>query len=245
MTDKLTDSNSESDTRSGHGSRDRKPSLKWWARYHEEDYDAVERRLSACRNVMLYGRMDSATRMLKLASVNAVMSIQTSVDRHERAFTMWQAGDRSLKTCLQETTYGNQKYGWVSESLATFDFQACVEILRHGTGPQASNIEQTVEYLVDNFKGLSYTKASFTLAMIGVWECACLDSHMRRLLGIDTDKSWSSVGAYQSDVERMVEHFDTPFNKPFLIQWSSWDRERGEHTRHMSFYREALPALVN
>lgn len=215
------------------------PSLKWFCEYHKEDYDAVERRLSACRNVMLHGRMDSATWMLKLASVNAVMSIQTSVDRHERAFTMWQAGDRSLKTCLQETTYGNQKYGWVSESLATFDFETCVETLRE------SGHTAAIEYLVDNFKGLSYTKASFTLAMVGIWECACLDSHMRKLLDLDAKQSWNFAEAYQSDVDKMVEEFDTPFDKPFLIQWAVWSWEIGEHRDHMSFYREALPALVN
>jgi thermostable 8-oxoguanine DNA glycosylase len=220
------------------------PSLKWWCRYHEEDYDAVERRLSACRNVMLHGRMDSATRMLKLASVNAVMSIQTSVDRHERAFTMWQAGDRSLKTCLQETTYGYQKYDWVSESLATFDFETCVEILRPDDIQGTVDYTAAIEYLVDNFKGLSYTKASFTLAMVGIWECACLDSHMRKLLDLDAKQSWNSATAYQSDVNRMVETFETPFDKPFLIQWAVWSWEIGEHRDHMSFYREALPALV-
>jgi thermostable 8-oxoguanine DNA glycosylase len=214
------------------------PSLKWFCEYHKEDYQAVEDRLSACRNVMLRGRMDSAMRLLKLASVNAVMSIQTSVDRHERAFTMWQAGDRSLKTCLQETTYGNQKHDWVSESLATFDFETCVETLRESGHTAAIN------YLVDNFKGLSYTKASFTLAMLGVWECACLDSHMRRMLDMDK-REYRNVGEYQSYVDKMVEKFNTPFDKPFLIQWAVWDHARGEHSRHMTFFREALPALVS
>lgn len=205
-----------------------------WYVDHMHDYDAVQGRLSAVRNVMLRGRMDAATDMLEKSCVYAVMSIQTQLARHERAFTMHYSGDRSLQTCTGETNYGNQKYRWLSESLATFDFENCVTELRE-RGPKTA-----LDILQSNFTGLSWTKGAFALAMCGVWELACPDTHTKEAVGYD-----GRIRAVD-DYEIVCEMIDNTLDVDaplFVKQWALFDRERGEHARHMAFFREVNPHL--
>lgn len=209
-------------------------SIGKWYRYHLEDYEAVEDRLRACRNVMLHGRQEAAARMLRLSTTYAVLSIQTQLDRHERAFTAYQAGDVSLETATGMTNYGNQKARWLHGSLANFDFEEAVTILREKSHMEA------LRYIEDNFKGLSWTKGAFALCMCGVWELACPDTRTKQHIGYEG--RIRTLDDY-CDALDMIDDGLPGDTHPFIKQWSMFDFERGEHSRHMAFFREALPAL--
>lgn len=210
-------------------------SAEWWYEYHREDYAAVRRRLSACRNVMLRGRRASAAEMLRKSCVNAVLSIQTARGRHERAFSMYYAGDRSLETAATETMYGYQKLGWLRDSLASVDFGAIVDDLRDD-GPAAAHAR-----LVDDFKGLSWVKAGFALSMVGIWELACPDSRTKDVLGIDG--RITTRDDYREALAAIDDALD--IDQPtFIKQWVLYDWRDAEHARHMVFYREVLGPTV-
>lgn len=212
-------------------------SLEWWYEYHREDYAAVKERLTWCRNVMLRGRLESASRMLRLSCVNAVLSIQTPRERHERAFTAYCAANTSVEQAAGMTLYGNQKAEWLHHSFATFDFEECVSILRQDS---EKSVDNALQYIVDNFKGLSYVKAGFALAMCGVWELACPDTRCRQFLDID-DRIRTATDYVQAC--QMIDDSLDCEEPRFIKQWAMYDYQEQEHARHMPFFVEALPAL--
>jgi hypothetical protein len=199
-----------------------------WYQLHREDYEQVQERLRACRNVMLHGRMDSAVEMLRKSSVFAVLSIQTERERHEKAFTMWQSG-LSLEFACQEVVYENQKHDWLQHSLATVDFESIIYLLRQD-GPLAA-----LDALQDSYKGLSWTKGAFALAMIGMWELACPDTRTQQQLGIEHKiNSYKRFSDALDQIDAAID-VDVPL---FVKQWVLYDNEAQEHARHMAFYRE-------
>jgi len=202
-----------------------------WYEYHVEDYNAVQNRLEACRNVILHGRRDCAIDMLKKSCVNAVLSIQTGRERHERAFTAYYAGDVSLETACQETVYGYNKADWLHDAIGNFDYACVVNRLRHG------DIAAAQQYLVAEHQGLSWVKSGFALAMIGIYERACPDSRTRQVLEID--HSIRTEEQYHDALQRIGEAVSADV-RLFVKQWVLYDYFDGEHARHMPFYTEAL-----
>lgn len=210
--------------------------LEAWYRDHQADYCRVKDRLRAARNVVLHGRKDAAIRMLKRSTDFAVLSIQTEKDRHEDAFTAMHNG-LSINMAAGDTVYGNKKTRWLHESRASFDYGAAIDVLR-SAGPK-----DALQYIVDNFTGLSYTKGAFSLAMIGIWELACPDSRVKSLLDIEGRGRVRSMSGYEQMLDRIDEAVDV--NAPmFLKQWAMYSYVGGEHVTHMPFYREIFPVRV-
>lgn len=220
--------------------------LHWWKEYHHEDYQKVDMRLDIARNVMLHGRADSAARMLKLSCINSVMSIQSDVTRHEKAFALYSAGDLSVEKAAEQTVYGYQKADWLHHSLATFDFDECVRLVRE------EGIAPALEFIVENFKGLSYRKGAFALAMCGIYELMCLDSNTEKYLERETeltiphrdDMRRASFSARDYlEICECVNRRTLSDMRPFTCQWAMYDYERGEHARHMIYFTEVFPHL--
>jgi len=202
----------------------------WWA-YHKEDYNAVQDRLEACRNVMLHGRKACAVDMLKKSCVNAVLSIQTGRERHERAFTAYYGGDTSLEAACQQTVYGYQKSDWLHDAFANFEYGTVVSHLRRG------DIDLAQQHIVENHTGLSWVKSGFALAMVGIHERACPDSRTRDVL--DIDHRVRTEAQYRDALQQIDDSMDVDvpiFVKQYVL-YCYWE---GEHTRHDSFYTEAL-----
>jgi len=220
-------------------SSDKKQKVSDWIENHNTDYANVRDRLEACRNVMLHGRIECAATMLETSYVNATMSIQTDKDRHEDAFVAHFSGGLNLKDAYLQTVYGGQKYDWALKTLANVDFETMVRELRkhvsHG------RYGEYLDMLTDELTGVSYVKGAFTLAMVGIYEYACIDSNVRNAIGRDERKRYDRNGGgseYMSDVRKIFDL--NPYFPPFLVQWAIYDSERGEHARHMVFYREVL-----
>lgn len=208
--------------------------VREWYEFHREDYAAVKDRLRACRNIMLNGREDAATDMLQKSTVFAVMSIQTERERHERAFTAFYGGNTDLETACGMTVYGNQKANWLYDSFANFDYSEVVTRLRDG------NERAALAYLANEFTGLSWVKAGFALAMVGVWELACPDTRTKQQLGIEGRIRTSEDYFEALDAIDDCMDVDEPL---FVKQWCLYDRQADEHARHMAFYREVNPYL--
>jgi hypothetical protein len=209
------------------------PLVSWYNR-HESDYNAVKNRLNRTRETLVSSDMDTAISMFKTSCVNAVMSIQTDKDRHERAFTAHYAGDKSLKEACLMTVYGGQKYEWLQRSFDSFDFERCAMLLQDHKNYLA------LEHLCDNFTGLSHRKASFTLAMLGFQSNMCIDSNVAKYTDVSIPREFDDLRHYRKVCSRVYEHSGLIDQSPFMVQWCLYDIQRGEHARHLPFYRELL-----
>jgi len=202
-----------------------------WVDRHAEDYESVMGRLTDVRYVTLTGDVEKAADNLRKAYLFAVLSIQTNKDRHERAFTRLCSGDLTVEEACQETVYGHQKAGWAEEGLKETDFEALIMAVRSHL--REGRVEKLLE-LHEDITGVGYRKWAFTLAMSGVWELACVDSNIGQYLDLG---DFNSAADYVDAIDEIVDTVGTDM-PPFLAQWVIYDYQRGEHARHMAFFRE-------
>lgn len=211
--------------------------LDQWVKTHRRDYDAVEKRLSTVRNVVMNGPLDKASRVVEKAYVFAVLSIKTERDRHERAFVAHYAGDKDLKDAALMTVYGGNKKKWISDTMERIDWEMLTISIRHHVDKQ--DWDGLLETVVDNLKGVSYRKGGFMLAMLGFETYMCIDTNVGSFANIDNEKDYTNAKEYMEDCKRIVKMANLPFST-FITQWSIYDHQRGEHARHMAYFREVL-----
>lgn len=220
--------------------------LNQWIQSHHADYVSVMRRVEKTRTLLLSGDTKTAGDILKKAYVFAVLSIKTNLERHQKAFTQWASG-MDLREAAKETVYPNQKADWMEETLDKIDW-GCLgrSIQRHYREDRHKTLLETV---VENLKGVSYRKAGFTMGMSGGYEFICIDSNVANFAGLDESSGdaleFSSAEDYLSQCEEILATVPNELNlPPSLLQWSLYDYMRGEHARHMPFYREVLPEVL-
>lgn len=205
--------------------------LKQWYENHKEDYEAVRERLFSARQTLLYGSIKHAAENLRLSYLNAVFSIQTDKDRHERAFTAYVRGF-GVEEAAGMTVYPNQKTDWINRTMDKTDWERVAKEVRSAVK------NEELEHLISmesDLTGVSHTKWSFTLCMCGVYELACFDSNTRNFF--DIDKRAGNSAADYMDMINMLQNETDISAEPFIIQWAVYDYERGEHARHMPFFR--------
>ena len=218
--------------------------IKKWIASHNSDYAAVRDRLDAVRNVLLNGRIDAAATVLEKAYMFAVLSIKTSNEQHERAFTAHYGGELNRKDACLETVYGGHKASWSARTFDTVDWETLALAVRsHVSEGRYGTLLDVVD---DNLVGVAHRKGAFMLAMSGLHEYLCIDSNVARYGGFEDSREGSSLSfnnaqAYFEACEEIQEQAGIGNLPPFIVQWAIYDFERGEHARHMAFFREVLP----
>jgi hypothetical protein len=208
-----------------------------WVLSHNTDYGQVRDRLEAVRNVVLHGRLEAAATVLRKAYLFAVLSIQTERERHERAFTAHFTGGMDLKEACLETVYGGQKHGWIEDTFERVSFEdLAIAVRAHVNGDRYDTL---LDVVTDMVKGVSYRKGSFMLAMSGLYEFMCVDSNVGRYAGIEKRESFDNASDYMDTCHDIARGTGIVM-PPFLVQWAIYDFERGEHARHMAYFREVL-----
>jgi hypothetical protein len=206
-----------------------------WFENHSQDYAAVESRLQSVKYDLLYGDIHKAADMLEKSYMFAVLSIKTERDRHERAFTAHYAGDLSRKEAALETVYGGNKKNWIRRTFDAVQWTDLVWAVR--THYKYNRIETLLETVVDNLTGVSYRKASFMLAMLGLTEYACVDSNVANYADRDIETEFYSAESYMAACDDIFADILGGQDR-FVKQWAVYDMERGEHARHNAFYAE-------
>lgn len=209
-----------------------------WILNRKEDYLNVWDRLTYCRNILLNGRLDAAVRMLKRSYTFAVMSIRTSKDRHEDAFVSHYSGKLRRKEAYLQTVYGGQKYNWDRKTFKNVNWDLLIESIRLHISNDRYDI--LLDVINDQLTGVSHRKGAFMLAMLGIAEYMCIDSNVGQYADIDTERSYKNSEKYLSDCSKIANSINMPHIPNFIIQWAIYDIQRGEHSRHMAFYREIL-----
>jgi hypothetical protein len=208
--------------------------LSDWYGDHKADYAAVVERLAGVRAVTLAGDLDRAAENLRRSYVNAVLSIRTNKDRHERGFAHWRSG-ADVRTAALETVYGGQKADWIERTFESTDFRMLALAVRaHWRNGRTGALLDMHEQLT----GVALRKWSFTLAMSGVWEVCCIDSNVGNYCDIGEREYGRADGSeYARAIERVGAQIDEDI-PPFVVQWAIYDFERGEHARHMPYFNE-------
>lgn len=98
--------------------------------------------------------------------------------------------------------------------------------------------------LASTLPGISFTKASFTLMLVGFLDVACLDSHMCELLGTDERKAQAARGRYER-LEARVRRHGARYGlarRAGLTQWLVWTAYLGITDAHMVYFEAQLSA---
>jgi hypothetical protein len=128
--------------------------------------------------------------------------------------------------------YPNQKTDWINRTMAKTDW---VEVAKEVRAYVKNDQWEALLGMESDLVGVSHTKWSFTLCMCGVTELACFDTNVRQFFGLD--KRVGSSAADYLDLINMLQDQTDISAEPFVIQWAIYDYERGEHARHMPFFR--------
>lgn len=213
--------------------------VRRWIDGHREDYAHVQRRLDATRNVVLHGREDRAAAIVERAYTFAVFSIQTPLDRHERAFTEYYTGEKDLEAAVTSTVYGGTKIPWLEKTFESTDWTEVVRMIRLSVAN--GDYAPLLDYIDDELTGVSYVKGAFVLAMSGLTEYLCIDSNVANYAGLDVSTgdalTFTDGEDYMATCRDVIGGLDVDM-RPFVVQWAIFDSERGEHARHGAFYRE-------
>jgi hypothetical protein len=218
--------------------------IRDWIVSHQQDYASVRGRLEAVRNVLLRGRIECAAAILERSYVNAVLSIRTAKDRHEKAFVAYYSSDDvSLKDAALMTVYGGNKMNWLERTFESVDWEALALAVRaHVRNERYADLLEAVD---DQLVGVSHRKGAFMLAMCGLYEYMCIDSNVANHAGLedseDNSLTFKNADAYLDKCAEIKDEIaENPWIPPFIVQWAIYDAERGEHARHMVYFNEVF-----
>jgi hypothetical protein len=70
----------------------------------------------------------------------------------------------------------------------------------------------------------------------------CIDSNVGRLAGVDMRDGFADARAYMDECARVRDNAPKLAAEvaPFVAQWVMYDFMRGEHARHMAYFREVI-----
>lgn len=217
--------------------------------YDRYPFELVESRLATTRETLEDTPIDVLATALQLSATNAIISMNTNVQAHERAtIAVWNAIDdgvtdpAALASAMDlrspdgkhAVMYYNQKAKMLNANLLTVDWVDIAETLRE-EGSRACQQE-----LVDEVTGLKTRKAGFTLANLGWTDACCMDSIMERAFAIKsgtTDGRWDAKHPFATKVvDRYYDRIDdlraeTPEAadlERYLWQWAAWTSARDD-----------------
>lgn len=206
-----------------------------WYERHSDDYAAVRERLERARAVTLDGDVEDAAANLRKSYMFAVLSVRTALPRHERAYAGWVNGRTSAKEAMLDTVYGGSKVNqWgAPQVLEGTDWTALARDVREHV---RAGEREALMSMHEHVRGVGLRKWGFTLAMVGLYEVACIDSNVEQIMAdVELADGWDAdASAYLDAVEQVRERAGAP--EPFLGQWCVYDFNRGEHARHMVFF---------
>lgn len=205
-----------------------------WYTTHQNEYDLVEERLSSINQKFLESDRNTQTQMLRYSYTFAVMSIQTRVEDHEKAFVEYVNG-ADIYEAVRGTNFGGDeaKGAWIRKTFSDpAHFTDVINLLENG------KVDDAHKYMIDEWTGVSSVKAAFVLAMLGFTQKMCLDVNMMNLFNLE-DRKTVVVERYDSWCQEIVDMHPEIDVDPFILQWVCFDYQRGVHSTHEVFF-EAL-----
>lgn len=203
---------------------------EWYADYRSE-YDAVAARLASINEKFMESDRSTQETMLRYSYAFAVMSIQTRVQEHEKAFVEYVNG-ADIYEAVRGTNFGGDeaKGAWIRKTFSDpAHFHDVIDLLEEG------HVDEAHKYMIDEWTGVSSVKSAFVLAMLGYTEKMCIDVNVMNLLGLE-DRKTVVVSTYDGWCNDIVNQFADINVDPFVLQWIIFDCQRGEHSTHDVFF---------
>lgn len=212
---------------------------------HQELYDSIDSSLKATYERFMSASSPRQAVMLNKAVSFALISAQTTVDKHEKGY----AGvvesvdaDEIRESLLSAgVNYYKNKASYILHNMTEADHTAVVSRL------EAEDYEGALKAVTEEYKGVAMAKGSFALAMLGTPNMACIDSHMARYMDMDPDDVYGGVvpEKYINQVEPMDDFpVADHVSRRFMVQWISWDAIRESTTTHDAWWLslDGIPA---
>lgn len=203
-------------------------------------YNNIQERLSETREHFLQAPRSEQITILQKSHSFAVISVQTPVDIHERAFTeLWDGFDRgrppewNIDGALKRVNYKNNKKKYIMHSLDHGNlWDRVCDMLENG------NVNKAHKFILDNMKGVGPAKAPFVLSMLGFDEKMCIDTNIVNAFGLDGHATTVVVEKYEALCQSLRDKMPTMRDNttPFMFQWVTFDYQRGEVSEHDAFY---------
>jgi|APHM01.1.fsa_nt_gi hypothetical protein len=206
-------------------------------RYHDDEstYNRISMHLNGINRAFFELPEAKQNSLLFWSDLYALMSVMTNVNRLEPAFP--KAINAESKAEYRDIYYEhtilfpNNKSEYSAYNLTEVDYDVQRKMLEQG------RIDDVHRYKVENVHGVSYTKAAFSLAMLGFTEKMCIDSHVQNYFDMDGRLNVNSVAEYERICGslRSKDPFLAEETCPFMFQWAVFDADRNDeltpHTR--------------
>ncbi|AGM11591.1 endonuclease III [Halogranum tailed virus 1] len=199
------------------------------------------------RNELLFTRkkfensdMSVKVEMLQKSHAWAVLSVQTPVNVHEKAFRNLFANGLPLsvseiRDSIKSCNYYKNKADYIMDSLQSGrEWEKVANLL------MSDELDKAHKFVLDNFKGVGPAKAPFVLAMLGFTEKMCIDTNVMQATGTERPTT-VVVEKYEAAVDEIKSHFPTLVEETgssFLFQWALFDYQRGDTSDHKVFFKE-------
>lgn len=204
-------------------------------RKNQEFYDEISDDLEVVKARFLDADKRTQRRALLDSYIFAVLSVQTSLDRHETAWRAYIRADRDMDIEeIKSVNYWKNKVSYIRETETKFrEIDKVLELINAG------EIDKAHRRIADSFKGVSTVKAAFVLAMLGFKSKMCIDTNVRQIAGIEKDNLYDGViiNKYDAQCRKVRSRFDELDEElsPFMVQWVLFDSMRGSLTDHGEF----------
>lgn len=204
-------------------------------RQNQEFYNEISDGLEIVKAGFLDADKRTQRRALLDSYIFAVLSVQTSLDRHETAWEAYLRADRDMDIEeIRSVNYWKNKVSYIRETETKFrEIDKVLELINAG------EIDKAHRRIADSFKGVSTVKAAFVLAMLGFKSKMCIDTNVRQIAGIEKDNLYDGViiGKYDAQCRKVRSRFDELNEElsPFMVQWVLFDSMRGSKTDHGEF----------
>lgn len=209
-------------------------------RRNADHYRKVRNELLFTRKKFESADMSEKVTMLQKSHAFAVLSVQTPVNTHEKAFRNLFANGMPLnlneiKDSIKSCNYYKNKASYIWDSLQRGrEWETVANLLMSG------ELDKAHKFTLDNFKGVGPAKAPFVLSMLGFTEKMCVDTNVMQ--ATDTERpNTVVVEKYEAIVSEIMSHFPTLVKEagsPFLFQWALFDYQRDDLSDHKVFFKE-------
>mgnify|MGYP000005138274 CR=1 FL=1 len=201
-----------------------------WYNNYKADYNHIQNNLKEVRENFLSADKKTQRRMLFTSLEFAIISIQTKVDIHEKAFKQLKLGNNRISECLSSVMYKNNKKDYLMRNRNKLDkADRVIRLLEN------NELDKAHKQVRENFVGVSTIKSAFTLSMLGFTSKACLDTNLKSFFGRDKDipddiKEYDKFCSKVLDVEGL-EGLDN-----FMKQWVIFDYQRNVNEKHTIYF---------
>lgn len=200
-----------------------------------KEYEIISHKLNYVKHEFQNTTREKQRRMLLDSYIFAAISPQTPVRIQEEAFTRFKKGE-NLKKALASVNYRKNKASYIRETQTRFEIiDHIINLLEKG------EVDAAHKNISKNMKGVSTVKASFTLAMLGYQQKACLDTNVLQAAETELKDLYTGVNIQKFDrqTETLLQKAGPELPNHltnFMKQWIIFDAERGELTNHKTFF---------